>query len=119
MEEKMKLRNLISTSLALFIIMIIFLVISFSKYKTQDILNTITLTIGIIAIAIFGVILFHAFLYVIYSSYNYLLERLIGWDDEGSRKELFYYIRNKKKIKECIDKEKANPLVDKEIQDKN
>ena len=38
-----------------------------------------------------------------YWVYNKWLERILNWKDKDSRKQIIYYIRHKKEIKEYID----------------
>jgi hypothetical protein len=69
-------------------------------------IENITMLIGIITICLFGALLILMLIYILYLIIDVIFKRLLGWKDIETRREIIYFIRNKKKIQEYIKNEK-------------
>lgn len=68
--------------------------------------DTIAIYMGYTLMFLTGALLIVLLLFLLYVLYDYILSKLLGWKDKKIREEIFYYMRNKDKIRACIEKSK-------------
>lgn len=67
-------------------------------------INQIALWVGYIILFLSLLIIIAIFMYIIYYCYDYWLKKLLKWENVEIRKDIYYYMRHKKEIKEYINK---------------
>ena len=65
-------------------------------------LEIIALWLGYILIIVICLFFIGLLLMLIYHLYDYYLKKLLGWKELELRKDLFYFIKHKKEIREYI-----------------
>jgi Ca2+/Na+ antiporter len=69
-------------------------------------LDTITMWIGYVIIIAFGLTLIGILMWITYLTYDIYLKRLLGWKHRQVREDIFYFIKHKEEIQDCIKKKK-------------
>lgn len=65
-------------------------------------INEIILMIGYGVVISLGIIFVGFICYLGYLLVDYYFKKILGWQDRESRKDIIYYIKNKKEIREYI-----------------
>ena len=67
-------------------------------------LDVIAKWIGYVIIISFGLALIGISLWITYITYDHWLKKWLGWKEREIRRDLFYFIKHKKEIREYIKK---------------
>jgi hypothetical protein len=68
----------------------------------EKMIEIIALWIGYIIIITFGLALIGILMWTTYTTYDYYLKKLLGWENRQVRKDIFYFMKHKAEIQDYI-----------------